>query len=94
MAEIDIKGWVVDEVSYKKDEFHDEEIMIVKLRKKDEPKWIAKWIRKENGLFWWYECSNCGKVLFISEPGKYCTDCGCEMTLDEVDQDEDVEFED
>ena len=93
MAEFDIKGWIIDEVSYKKDEFHDEEIMIVKLRKIEEPKWQAKWVRKSNGFLWWYECSSCGKRLFISEPTKYCSACGCEMTLDIDDQD-DPEFED
>ena len=94
MADItDVKGWTIDEVTYMKDQFHDEEIMIVKLKKKEEPKWIAKWLRKNNGIIWWNECSNCGKKLFISSPGKYCSDCGCEMTLDSPEPEED-EFDD
>ncbi len=94
MAEFNIKGWTIEDVSYVKDEFHNEEMVIVRIRKTEEPKWQAKWIKKNNGIIWWSECSNCGKRLFISSPSKYCPECGCEMFLENGDLPESDEDKD
>ena len=47
----------------------------------------AKWARKENHMFYWYECSNCGnkplRNAYKEEVySSYCPHCGAEMYME------------
>ena len=51
----------------------------------DEARGVGKWITKENGKVWWYECSCCGtrplKSRWANEEtlSCYCPSCGARM---------------
>lgn len=47
----------------------------------------AKWIKKEDSISYWYECSNCGCRPLKSRFGQdvhssFCPDCGATMDLE------------
>ena len=55
----------------------------------DEVRGVGKWITKENGKVWWYECSCCGtrplKSRWVNEEtlSCYCPHCGAKMEVSE-----------
>ena len=55
----------------------------------DEVRGVGKWITKENGKVWWYECSCCGtrplKSRWADEEtlSCYCPSCGARMEVNE-----------
>ena len=55
----------------------------------DDARGVGKWITKENGKVWWYECSCCGtrplKSRWADEEtlSCYCPSCGARMEVNE-----------
>ena len=55
----------------------------------DDARGVGKWITKENGKVWWYECSCCGtrplKSRWANEEtlSCYCPNCGAKMEVSE-----------
>lgn len=49
-----------------------------------EPK-TGTWVRKDDGLFFWYECSECGnkpmanRFSYREERSAFCPHCGADM---------------
>ena len=93
MDSIDALGWSINDITYKKDDFHKEEVLIVKFIRSTNK--FATWIPKHDEFFYWHECSNCGKKLLDCAPTRYCDECGCKMTVEKTSEEEgDQEFYD
>ena len=56
-----------------------------------EPK-TGEWVRKDDGLFFWYECSECGnkpmanRFSYREERSAFCPHCGAKMYKDGEDE--------